>query len=110
MICYLIAGPSCWRQTANYIHTLFTCPILKPFWEVVEKFLSNILDFKRTSESRKYSGYLLGKTDLADTHADDKDMETAKFIISLIGGICDCIKSKYTMDSGGKNCLEDDEK
>ena len=48
-----MAGSGCWRgsgeSNTNYTHIfLFTCPVIKYFWEEVEKAIKDILDIKES--------------------------------------------------------------
>ena len=44
------AGAGCWRECgenkANHTHIFFTCPVIKSFWEAVEKAMKEIIDIK----------------------------------------------------------------
>ena len=57
---YPEAENQCWRgcgeQEANYTHCYFTCPVLTPYWEEVEKIVRYIFDLNEYSNIEIWLG------------------------------------------------------
>lgn len=71
--CFPGLDNGCWRgcgeQEANYIHMLFTCPVLTTQWEGVKEILKYIFELKEPLQVQHWLGiYLKGKIRAKDIY------------------------------------------